>query len=242
MNKIAIASVIASITAFTAVVFMPIKVAEAREICFTQYGGGETCIDESEDSKLKVDKKIYNPKSGDYEDHIKAESGSNPYTFTEGEEIKFKFTVKNDGDVDLVDVEAEDILPSYLKYEGGDGDENDEGDKIGFDIGDLDVGESKTFEFTAEIADDGILPNDDMVCLTNIVKAEGKRKDHKDEKEEAVDYANFCIDLPEVLGKETIKVLPTTGGLKVTPEQLMIGSIASGLVLVGFGIKQFADS
>ena len=215
--------------------------ASAREVCFTQYGGGETCVNVDEDSQIKVDKKILNPKSDQYEDHIKASGGSYPYKFSEGEKIEFQITVRNIGDVKLVNIKLTDVLPSFVKYKSGDGEKNKDGTEVEFDIGSLDPDEKETVEFTAKIASDGILPKDDRLCLTNIAKVKAIRDDDRDKKESAVDYANFCVELPKVLGKESIKVLPTTGGVEIDPEKLAILAIASGLMLVGFGIKRITS-
>ena len=93
----------------------------AKEICYTQYGGGETCVDVPENSNLELDKTIYNPASKQYEDHVKSSGGSNPYVFDVNEDINFKITIKNTGDVELKNVDLKDELPYLLKYSGKEG-------------------------------------------------------------------------------------------------------------------------
>jgi uncharacterized repeat protein (TIGR01451 family) len=178
----------------------------AKEICFTQYGGGETCIEEDEDAKIDVDKKV-SDKDGDYENHLK----SSVHKFSAGDKVYFKIKVENKGDVDLRHVELKDELPDFVEfYEEIDGDADVNGSTVKFDLGSLDKGESKTVRFIAKVVDEDDLPVDDKVCLTNIAKAEGDRKDNDDEEKDS-DYANFCIDLPDVLGDETPTQLPKAG-------------------------------
>ena len=210
--------------------------AYAKRQCFTQYGGGETCVDVKEDADLKVDKSVYNPTSKDYEDNVKAKGGSYPYIFSKTENIKFRIKVENTGDVRINDINLEDILPSYIKYAGGDGDDKDDGRKVEFDIGDLKSGESEEVEFTAKYDANGVDPKDSYICLTNIAKAKGERADDEDDDESALDYSNFCVGIGKVLGKETPKVLPVTGS-----KDVLIISTAVGLVLIGFGIRKLAE-
>lgn len=243
MNIKALKALVAAAIVLSAVQ-LNTNTAFARQECIKQYGGGETCID-IENGDLEVNKKILNPRTDDYEDHIKPSGGSNPYTFTANERIEFSIVVKNVGDIRIEDIELEDILPSFVKYRSGDGDGKDGDTKVEFDEFDLDPGEEKEFEFTAKVESDGVLPKDDRICVTNIAKAEGKLEESNDEVDDA-DYANFCIELPKVKGKEAPKQLPKTGGFISEDNQqvanlILAGSISAGLVLVGFGLKKIAD-
>lgn len=212
----------------------------AREICFEQYGGGEECY-EYDDSDLKVEKEVWNPKIDDWASNIEPEDSSDAYLFDPEETIKFRIKVKNVGDITIEDINLKDILPSYVKYSSGDGDGEDGNTKVEFDEFDLDPGESESFEFKAEVADDGILPKDDYLCLTNIAKAEGTVEDTDDELDD-VDYANFCIDLPGIKSKETISKLPTTGTFDEGKEKyILILSLSAGLMLIGYGVKKIAE-
>ncbi len=214
----------------------------AKKVCVDQYGGGETCIEDKE-GDLEVNKKIKNPETGDFEDHIKASGGSHPYTFRAGETITFSIVVKNVGDITIENIKLEDILPSFVKYRNGDGDGKDNNTKVEFDEFTLDAGESKEFEFTAKVSSD--LPKNDRICLTNIAKAKGELE-NSDEKVDDSDYANFCLELPKVKGKESPKRLPVTGGsLEVSQKEkanlILAGSISLGLILVGFGLKKISN-
>ncbi len=181
-----------------------------------------------ENSKLKVEKSVWNPDSDEWQDHISADD----HKFDGSDKIKFRIKVKNTGDVEIKDINLVDYLPSFVKYKDGDGDSKSGGKKVEFDKFDLKPGESKEFEFTAKVSKDDDLPEDDKICLTNIAKAEGKRADNED-KEEAVDFANFCIDLPE--DKENPRVLPVTG------TDMIPGALSMGLVFVGFGLKKLSS-
>lgn len=212
--------------------------AKAGQICYPEYGGGETCVD-VDDTDLDVNKTIWNPLSDSYEDHISPNSGSYPYLFDPSEKISFRIEVKNTGDVRIEDISLVDILPQFVKYYDGDGDGKNDDTKVEFDEFDLDAGESETFEFRAKVASDGILPKDDKICLTNVAEAEGNVEDSDDE-ESGVDYANFCIDLP---GKEKPGSLPVTGGLKSDGSWLVLVSlVAGGFLLIGFGMRRLSKA
>ena len=223
--------------------FVLVQNVEAKTICWEVYGGGEECKEVDENSQLQVNKTIWNPKSEKWEDHISSSSGSYPYTFSAEQTVTFRIEVKNTGDVKLKDIKVKDTLPAYIIYNNGDGNGTDNNKKVEFDSFDLDPGQSKTFVFEAKVADDGVLPKDDVLCLTNVAEAKGKRDDN-DNEEKNVDYANFCLNLPQVKSKEVIKELPVTG---INPTQEMarniaIISTALGLILVGYGIKKLANN
>lgn len=209
--------------------------ALASTECHTQYGGGEVC--EDKDAKLKVDKKIYNPKSGDWENNISRKDGSYPYVFEDEETIKFKIVVENTGEVEIRDIRLTDVMPSIIEYKSGDGDED--GDKVKFDKFDLEPGEEKSFEFKAKVEWNGIKPkDDDYICVSNVAKAKGERKDNGDDESNA-DYANFCVEVNgKVLGKESPKKLPTTG--PIDSNAIMVGLSGLGLAFVGYGLKRLS--
>lgn len=226
------------ITIFTAVIALVMAIttgtsAVYAEECFTQYGGGETCVDE--DAELKVEKKIYNPESEDYESHVDRDE----HMFEDGDKIYFTIVVTNTGDVKIEDIELVDIMPSILEYAGGDGDDKDN-NKVVFDEFDLEPGEDKEFDFSTKVDFDGIKPEDDYICVSNVAEAEGTREDDGEEISNA-DYSNFCVELDgKVLGKEKIKHLPKTGF--IDPNALLIGVTSLGLVLVGYGLRKAAKS
>ncbi len=241
------ADVIKAITVLAVMIGVAIgstnSVYAARE-CVQNYGGGETCVDK--DGDLEVNKKIKNPRTGDFEDHIKPSGGSNPYTFKASQTITFSIVVKNTGDIRIENIKLEDILPSYVKYRSGDGDGKNDNSKVVFDEFDLNPDEEEEFEFTAKVSSDGILPKDKRICLTNVAKAKGELED-SNEKVDDSDSADFCVELPKVLGKESPKVLPRTGGSEDENRQklaymILAGSISAGLVLVGFGLKKIAET
>lgn len=234
-NLLVRSAIISTIIAISFAFVNPEK-TYAKEICFTQYGGGETCVNVKEEANIRVDKTIYNPSSDSYSDHVKAKGGSYPYIFKKNEKVKFNIKVENTGEVKLEDVEIRDILPTLYVYNSGDGDSRKDGAEAVFDIGDLKPGESEEVTFTAKISDKGILPNDSYICITNIVKAEGEREDDNDEEEKDVDYANYCVQLGKVLGKEAPKVLPVTGS-----QDVLLIAFSVGITLVGYGIRKLAD-
>ncbi len=202
------------------------KTVDAKEICFTQYGGGETCVNVDENAEIDVDKKVAE-KDGDYTDHLK----SSVHTFSAGDKVYFKITVKNKGDVDLKDVTLRDVLPDFLSFgkmiEGDSPSKS--GSELKWELGDLKKGETETVKFYANVDDEEDLPKDDKACLTNVAKATGKRTDNND-KEDDADYSNFCIELGDVLGEEAPTKLPKAGtGLELALAGIV--SAASGLLI-----------
>lgn len=198
----------------------------AKEICFTQYGGGETCVNVDENAKINVDKKV-SDENGNFQDHLK----SSVHKFEAGDKVYFKIEVENNGDVDLKDVELKDVLPDFLSFgKMIDGDTpSKSGKELKWDLGDIKKGESETVKFYADVADEEDLPKDDKICLTNVAKATGKREDN-DDKEDDADYSNFCIELGDVLGTESPSKLPKAGG-DLTLALAGIVSAASGVLI-----------
>ncbi len=171
---------------------------------------------------LDVDKRIYNPKSKDWANSVEKSGGSFPYIFQEDDKIKFKVTLKNVGDVDLVEIKLYDYLPDVLKYDSGNGDYKEDKNMIEFGSVTLKPGESKSYEYVAELNEDYGLEGE--MCTENYAEAEGTRDD-TNETETGDDNAEFCIEATNdgrggmvlgastgsVLGKEIAERLPTTG-------------------------------
>lgn len=213
------------VAVFIAAAALMLFASQAKaEQCGSQYG----CNDK--DAKLKINKEIWNPEKKDWVDHI----SSKDYMFDAKDKIKFRITVKNTGDIKITDINLEDRFPSYVIYFDGDGEGKNDDEKAVFDEFSLEPGKSKSFEFTAKVADSNILPKDSKICLTNVAKAKGEVNGDNDKKEDASDYANFCIDLPNKK-KEKITRLPTTGF------DFGLLGLSSGLVLVGFGIRKLTE-
>ena len=201
------------------------KLVEAKEICTTQYGGGQTCENIDEDADLSIDKRVYNPDDSKFENHIEL----NDYVFTEGEEVEFQIVVKNTGDVTYKEVKLTDELPDFVTFKeftGGKDGDYDNG-IITWKFTDFKKGDSKTFKFKVEVVESSKLPKDsgDMQ-LTNVTRVEGTRKDNN-EKDKNADFSRFYVRLPEVKG--AITKLPEAGA---------VSNIFAGLLLItGFAIK-----
>ncbi|MDA1337821.1 MAG: isopeptide-forming domain-containing fimbrial protein [bacterium] len=221
--KILIAIVIFSFT-FAGVSF-------AKEICTTQYGGGQTCVNVDEDSTLTIDKTIYNPDHKKYEDHVQSDS----YVFTAGEEIKFKISVENTGKVTYKKLVITDELPDFVEFVKFTGDDtgsiSDNKRQLTWGFSNFKPGDEVTVEFTAKVVKESLLPDSsgDMQT-TNITRVEGIRKDNN-EKDTNADYSRFYIRLPRVKGAVT--QLPEAG-----PTSWVF---ALGLIILGLGIKKNID-
>jgi|GEM_PF-6863168 len=208
------------------------SVAYAKEICTTQYGGGQTCVNVDENSKLSIDKTIYNPDHKTYEDHVSASS----YVFTAGEEVKFSITVKNNGDVTYKKLVITDELPDYVdfvEFTGEySGDKRDNSRVLVWEFDNFKKGDEVTVKFKARVVAEKDLPSTigDMQT-TNVTRVEGTRKDNN-KKDENADYSRFYIRLPRVAGDVT--QLPEAG-----PTSWLIAII---LILAGLVTKLYITS
>lgn len=187
--------------------FINTSSVSARQVCFTQYGGGETCVNVEDNSDLDVEKLVSKEDVNDsYKDHLK----SSEHMFNAESYVYFRIRVKNKGQVELKDVKVKDVLPNFVKYDKTLTDQSAEvnGNEITYSVGSLKVGEDKVIKVRTKVVKEADLPADDKICVTNVAEAKGYRKDN-DKKESDSDYANFCIDLPAVLGTPT--QLPKAG-------------------------------
>jgi len=180
----------------------------AREVCFTQYGGGETCVNVEDNSDIDIEKYVATRDESDaYQSHLK----SSEHTFNAEDYVYFRLRVKNRGEVDLKNVVVKYVLPNFVTYDETLTDTKPsevDGNNIKYDFGSLKIGADKVIKIRTKVVDEADLPADDKVCVTNVAEAKGYRVDNND-KESDSDYANFCIDLPAVLGTPT--QLPKTG-------------------------------
>ncbi len=219
--KILIAIVIFSFTFAT--------ISFAKEVCTTQYGGGQTCVNVDEDSDLNIDKTIYNPDHKKYEDHVQASS----HVFIAGEEVKFRISVENTGDVTYKKLVITDELPDFVefvKFTGDDkGKTNDNKTQLTWEFSNFKPKDEVTVEFTAKVVKESLLPDSTGdIQTTNITRVEGTRKDNN-EKDNNADYARFYIRLPKVQGAVT--KLPEAG-----PTSWIL---AVGLIMVGFSTRKY---
>ena len=209
--------------------FVFASVSYAKEICTTQYGGGQTCVNVDEDSKLTIDKTIYNPDHKKYEDHIQADS----YVFTAGNEVKFKISVENNGDITYKKLVITDELPDFVEFVKFTGDDegkvSDDKTELSWEFSDFKPNDEVTVEFTAKVVKESLLPDSagDMQT-TNVTRVEGTRKDNN-EKDNNADYSRFYIRLPKVAGDVT--QLPEAG-----PTSWLF---ATALILTGLSTRKY---
>jgi len=207
------------------------SVSYAKEVCTTQYGGGETCVNVDENSKLTIDKTIYNPDHDKYEDHIQADS----YVFTAENEVKFRISVENTGDVIYKTLVVTDELPDFVdfvKFTGDDtGSTSDNKRQLTWSFSNFKPGDESTVEFTAKVVKESLLPDSsgDMQT-TNIARVEGTRKDNN-EKDSNADYSRFYIRLPRVEGAVT--KLPEAGATS--------WFLATALIILGLSARKYLN-
>ena len=201
----------------------------------------DTPIVPKKNADLKIDKKVYNPSSKNYESNISKNGGSHPYIFASSDTVKFEIRISNIGEVEIKDIKVKDYMPSDLDYDDGDGDEKDD-NKVEFGSFSLKPGEEKEFSFSADIERDRT--DTGIVCTTNVVKVSGKRVD-TDQSENSDDKSSFCYEVEQaqggmVLGKESPESMPITG-VPLIPAVLQVtGGI--GMALIGVGIKSLAKA
>jgi len=210
-------------------VFAFASVSYAKEICTTQYGGGQTCVNVDENSNLTIDKTIYNPDHKKYEDHVQADS----YVFTANEEVKFKISVENTGKVTYKKLVITDELPDFVEFVKFTGDDtgsiSDSKRQLTWEFSNFKLGDEVTVEFTAKVVKDSLLPDSsgDMQT-TNVARVEGTRNDNN-EKDNNADYSRFYIRLPRV--KVAVTQLPEAG-----PTSWIF---ALGLIVVGLSTRKY---
>jgi uncharacterized repeat protein (TIGR01451 family) len=210
-------------------VFAFASISDAKEICTTQYGGGQTCENIDEDADLNIDKTIYNPDHKKYEDHVQSDS----YVFTADEEVKFRITVKNTGDITYKNLVITDELPDFITFVEFTGDDagsiSDNKRQLTWSFSNFKPGDEATVEFTARVVREDLLPDSagDMQT-TNIARVEATRKDNN-ETDNNADYSRFYIRLPRVSGAVT--QLPEAG-----PTSWIF---ALGLIMVGFSTRKY---
>ena len=171
--------------------------------CETQYEG-EVC----KEIELLLDKKVWDPKDGAWDDNIVGLS-VDIYKFAPGEEITFRLKIKNVGDEKFDKVYVKDTLPDYFELVSGD---------LEFEIDDLDPDEEVEREFKVRVKPQENLPNQSPICDTNTTnRAKAWSGDEVDE-----DSSQVCI-ARKVLAAE----LPPTGPQNAL---LLLGfSLLSGL-------------
>lgn len=221
MKNLILSLIITLIAVFT---FVPQVIA--KEICTTQYGGGQKCENIDEDADISIDKEIYNIDDRQFEDHIDASD----YVFKASETIEFRIEIKNKGDVTYKKVELTDTLPDFVKFKDftGGKDGKHENGKLTWEFDNFKKGESKTVKFTVSVVDKSKLPNDTgNMQLTNVARVEGERADNKDNDKDA-DYSRFYVGLE--------------GKITKLPEAGATSNVIAGLfICAAFGVRYLVN-
>lgn len=157
---------------------------------------GATCPS----GQLAVDKKIQNPKNGEWVETLNA----NEITFTANQEVNFRIEVKNTGSTNLSSVAVQDRLPDYVTFTTGTGSFDVNTKVLSWTIDTLNAGESKIFFVKADVKAQSELPQAAITCLTNSAKAS------KDSLL-ATDTAGFCLQTPNAAKVFPAEQLPKTG-------------------------------
>lgn len=170
--------------------------------CNTTYGS--PC----ESKNIIVNKMVQNPQNGDFVDNL----GMNDPKFGPMQNVNFRITVTNTGNVLLQDVDVVDTLPSYVTFASGAGDFDTNTKKLRFHVKDLKAGESRSFTITAKTVAANDLPsNQGITCVTNSVFAGANGM-------ESTDNAQFCIQTK----------VTTKGGMQVFPAPSITKTPATG--------------
>ncbi len=171
--------------------------ALADTACQPIYGGGQTCV---QVGNLLINKTVQNPQTGVFVDNLNI----NDPKFTPTSSVTFHITVTNTGGSAINKTIVKDTLPGFVSFVSGPGSFDSNTKVLTFDIGNLGVGESRTFTIVTKVADEGQLPSDQgITCVVNQVMATS------DSGQQNSDNSQFCIQ-KQILGE-------TKGGLKVLP-------------------------
>jgi uncharacterized repeat protein (TIGR01451 family) len=179
--------------------------------------------EEQPTSQLIVDKQITTSENINWQDNLPATQE----VLREGDLVKFKITIKNSGDKDLINIEVIDSLPEYLTPVFNPGEYDQENNKIKWKIEKLNAGDQKTFEIRAHIDSSNQELIEGTQCLINKVEAVAETG------ESDQDTSSFCITTPQVLpeaGSGVSEILVGTGFAA------MIG--LAGVILRKFGRGQ----
>lgn len=174
--------------AFAAIAVTGVEAAGSSQ-CQAVYGGGEVC---PPSIKFTLDKKVQNPSNGQFVDNLSV----NDPKFGATQTITFQITVTNTGSDEMKDVTVTDTLPQHVSFVSGPGSYDQGKNTLTIKINSLAAGKSQTFDIVTKAAEVKNLPNQDVVCVTNMARVTESRGS------EATDNAQLCIEK---------KVTTTTG-------------------------------
>lgn len=149
------------------------------------YGGG---IISPREGDVLIEKKVLNPASGIYVDHL---SPTDPM-YHPLDIISFQIRVQNSGEEELSEIVLTDTLPDYLDYMSGPGEYDEENRQVNFTVDNIVGGASEVFEIKARISHQSTLSEDkNVVCPVNVVEAVAGERTDRDESQ-------FCIEKEQV--------------------------------------------
>lgn len=177
--------------------------AFANTLCQPIYGGGETC---AASSKISIDKKVLNPKTGLLVDNL----GINDSKYQPGFILTFQIKITNTGNDMLSKVDIKDIFPKYMLFTGADESFDPNTKTLSLSTADLSSNETRTFNIFGRIAANDQLPQG-VVCVINQAIAT------TDNSQISRDNAQFCIEnTVKATAPSGFPIFPTSN-LKQTP-------------------------
>jgi uncharacterized repeat protein (TIGR01451 family) len=182
--------------------------------CEPQYGGGEKCWGTGE---IAVYKTVKKPNSNDFVENLYL----NDPKYAPGDLVPFRLEVKNNGLGAFGTVYILDTLPAYLDFAWGPSGWNVSNKELRYYLYNLQVGETRTVEFTARVvsadkmpASENVICNSDLVLNRVRVEAEDKWGE---------DSSRICV---EKKAAAEVKMPPTGASLWL----VTLGFITTGLV------------
>lgn len=170
-------------------------------VCKPIYGGGQTCVQEG---NISINKTVFNPQTNSFVENL----GVNDTRLGPDQEITFRIEVTNTGGTTLSKVIVEDTFPQFLTPTTS--------TKV--EIKNLKAKETKIITMKGKAFAANKLPNQEITCVTNQVKATA-------DKNTASDNTQFCIQ-KQVLGAAQP---PTTkGGKPVFPQPQVNATPSTG--------------
>ncbi len=176
------------------------------------YGGG----DQEEVIKLELDKQVWNPEQGEWEDDLdRAE-----HVFSPNDLVTYRLRYRNAGNVDLDNVEIVDQLPADIDFITGPGSYNSETGIFTYTVGALEK-DSGWKSITLDVRVSADL--DTSICVENLAWI------YQNNEEMDSDEAQICASSEQkVLGAEE---LPVSGAAAVNLVGFSLILIIVGLIL-----------
>lgn len=167
--------------------------------------------------QIIIDKKVKPDEWTEWYDNL----SSDVVVFTADDKIDFKVLIKNSGENDLSNIEVIDYLPDHVNFVSGPEGAIREGREVKWTIDHLNPGEEKEFTLQVQVVKSENLPEYDLFCVVNRVKATAESGESDE------DTAQICVET-RILGAA---IQPEAGAELWLLASSLLGISGLGLVL-----------